>query len=275
VFKSIVPGAAAAALFAGAAQAAAPASPPLAWIITPGDGACRTELELTGRSGAVAPVTLTSDGEVVSIRFAKSELPERAFLPIRIDQKRFSNLMLRSASGEGELVLSQETEAAMRKGATLAVAWLSEEPVSGSLAGSGPGVADLRICGAQAHAQAQARQAAEANAKQRAAEDARARAVAEAQVKAARAQQAAADAERQRVAEVADRQRRDEAAERERVYAEERQRAYEAERARYIDEYQRRRDYEAARAREYDEPRWYPAGPQYYPAFPPAYGRRY
>ena len=282
MLKVFVPGAVVAALIAGAAHAA-PAKPPLAWIITPGDGSCKTVIDLETHSGAVTPIQLTSDGAVVSLRFYRDELPERAFLPIRVDQRRFSNLMLRGGDGHsGELILSEETEAAMRKGSKLAVAWLGDEPLSGSLAGSGPGLADLRTCGAQAATQTHARTTAETERRGRAEADARARAVAEAQVQAARAQAAAAEAERQRVADIAERQKRQEAAEQERVYAEQRQRAYDDSRAAYGYVDDRRAAYEAAERERawreqqyreqqyYEEPRWYPPRPAY-----PVWGRRY
>ncbi|MCR5872912.1 hypothetical protein LRS10_01085 [Phenylobacterium sp. J426] len=267
------------------AAAAAPSRPvAMPWIISPADAACRTQIELTSRSGAVTPVTLTSDGQVVSLTFAKPDLPERAFLPIRVDRNRFSNLVMRRADGvTGELVLSEETEAAMRKGQTLDIAWLSEEPVSATLAGSEQGLTDLRVCGAQIASQARARAAADAEAKARAEEDARKQAVVQAQLEAARAQTAAAEAQRQRVEQEAERQRRQEAQERERVYAEARQREYQRE---YDYEAARRREYEDARRRDWDDepyggdyrpafqPR-YPIYPQAQPSYPPAWGRRW
>ncbi|MGA0605383.1 hypothetical protein ACO2Q0_05220 [Phenylobacterium sp. VNQ135] len=226
--------AALAAATSAAAHAAGPSRPAgLPWVVQPADAACRTELELVARSGAVTPVTLTSDGQIVSLTFAKPDLPERAFLPIRVDRNRYSNLMLRRADGvTGELVLSEETEAAMRKGATLDIAWLGEEPVSTTLAGSEQGLTDLRVCGAQIASQARARATAEAEARARAEEDARKQAVVQAQLEAARAQTAAAEAQRQRVKEEAERQRRQEAQERERAYAEARQREYDYAEAR-------------------------------------------
>lgn len=200
--KSVLPklawaGAACAVLAAGAAQAAG-RSAALPWVITPQGAACRTDLELTGRSGATAPVVLTYDGERLVMKFAKAELPERAFLPIRVDQKPYSNLMQRAADGSGELTLSDATEAAMRKGSTLSIAWLSNEPVSAPLAGSENGLPDLKTCGAQVAGEARERAAAELAEKARAEAEARAQAIAEAQLQAAHAQQAAADAERAR-----------------------------------------------------------------------------
>jgi hypothetical protein len=190
------------------------------WFIKPADDACRTDVELTGRSGATVPATLVSDGQSVVLRFAKEDVPERAFLPIRIDQKPYSNLVLRTEpAGTGELVLSEATQAAMRKGAILQIAWLSNEPVSASLAGSEQGIPDLQTCGAQVFAQHRERLVAEQEAKTRAEADARAQAVVQAQVEAARAQQAAADAERQRLAnQEAQRRWAEQEAERDRIY---------------------------------------------------------
>lgn len=256
--------AAAAALAAGGAPAALEAAIPagLPWVVQPADAACRTQLELAARSGAVTPVTLISDGRVVSLTFAKADLPERAFLPIRIDRVRYSNLVLRQPDGvTGELFLSEEAEAALRKGAVLDIAWLAEEPVSVSLSGSDQGLADLRVCGAQIAAQARARAAAEAEAKARAEEETRREAVVEAQLEAARAQAAAAEAQRRRVEEEAERQRRLEAEQRERLYAEARQRAYDEEAA------ARRRAWEEEQSGYYRAPQpRYPTYPQ--PTYP-------
>ncbi|MBU2151621.1 MAG: hypothetical protein KKE02_11425, partial [Alphaproteobacteria bacterium] len=163
MIKSIIGGAAAAALLSGPAGAAVPAPRPqsFAWVVSPTDTGCRVELELVGRSGGITPVSLISDGQLVSLRFFKDDLPARAFLPIRIDKARFSNLMLRGDGAAGELVLSEETESAMRKGGTLGVAWLSEEPLTASLAGSEQGLSDLRVCGAQTAGRHRERAAAE------------------------------------------------------------------------------------------------------------------
>lgn len=264
VTKILVP-AAGLALAATAAQAAAPArgAPPL-WVVSPAEASCTTQLELVARSGAITPVTLTSDGQIVSLSFAKPDLPERAFLPIRVDRNRYSNLMIRKPDGvTGELVLSEETEAAMRKGQTLDIAWLGEEPASTSLAGSEQGLSDLRVCGAQIATQARARAQAEAQAKARAEQEAREQAVAQAQLEAARAQTAAADAQRQRLAEDAERQRRLEAQERQRQYAE-------AERRRLYEEAERRRQWEEDQSASY-----FPPQPRYpiYPQPGPGYRR--
>ena len=255
MIKWIIGGAATAALLSGPAHAApdprnAPGMSVAAWVITPTDTGCRADLELTGRSGGVTPVSFTSDGQLVSLRFSKADLPARAFLPLRIDRNRFSNLMLRGADGSGELVLSEETLAAMRKGAILDVAWLADEPVSTPLAGSVQGLADLRTCGAQTAQRHRERTAAEAANRDRAEADARAQALAEAQIAVVRAQAAAAEAQRRQVEETAERQRRAEAATQDRLYMEARQRAY-------------------APPAEDDEDRWAPPPRPAYPAYPP------
>ncbi|WP_334165258.1 hypothetical protein [Phenylobacterium sp.] len=245
MFKPILPGAAGLAVLgalAGPALAlpAAPAVaafPSVAWVVSPAEGLCRTDLELAGRSGAVSPVQLVSDGERLSLRFARDGLPEQAFLAVRIDQKRFSNLMTRTADpAVGEMTLSAETEAALRKGSSLDIAWLAAEPVGVSLAGSEQGVADLRTCGAQAASRARARQAAQAAEAQRAADEAHRRAVAEAELQAARAQAEAAEAERRRLVDEAERRRELEDARRQ-------QAAYEAQRQAF-EEAERRRAWE-------------------------------
>lgn len=233
MIREIVGGAVAAALLSsGPAMAAArpSAASALAWVVNPTEAGCRVELELVGRSGAVTPVSLISDGQLISLRFFKEDLPARAFLPIRIDKARFSNLMLRGENGAGELVLSEETEAAMRKGGSLGVAWLSEEPLTVSLAGSEQGLADLKVCGAQTASRHRERLAAEQAARDRAEAETRAKALNEAQLAAVKAQTAAAEAQRREVEEAAQRQRRVEAAAQERTYAEDRRRAYEDER---------------------------------------------
>jgi len=259
----------------GCAAAATPSTPhlePPGWLITPGEAACRTELELTGRSGAVSPVALVSDGGQVSLRFAMEEVSERAFLPIRVDQKAYPNLVLRADTPKiAQMALSDETLAAMRKGGTLQIAWLSEEAVRTSLAGAAQGLADLRTCGAQVAAQHRARIAAQEEARGRAAQDARARALADEQLAAARAQTAAAEAERQRLA-----------AETARLTAQAEQAQAEADRQRSLSladqqraELQRRR----AQAAYYDEedaprPQWVPPRPVYsYRPYDPRYDR--
>ena|SRR5579862_680168 len=187
-----------------------------AWAIVPEETQCHTDFELVARSGAVAPVALVSDGERVSLRFTKEGVPTQAFLPLRIDQKPYSNLVQRTGDeGLAVMGLSDETLAALRHGKTLQIAWLTDEAMSASLSGASQGIADLKTCGVQVSAQYHAREA------QREAQ--RARAVAEEQLAAAQAvrrkataeaeqltaqaaqQRAAADAERQRT--IADRQR--------------------------------------------------------------------
>lgn len=259
MIRVIIGGAVAAALLSGPAQAAAArpsaTTSALAWVVNPTDAGCRVDLELVGRSGAITPVSLISDGQLISLRFFKEDLPARAFLPIRIDRARFSNLMLRGENGAGELVLSEETEAAMRKGGALGVAWLTEEPLTASLAGSEQGLADLKICGAQTAARQRERLAAQQAARDRAEAEARAKALNEAQLAAVQAQTAAAEAQRRQVEEAAARQRRVEAAAQERAYAEARQRAYEQE---------RRGVYQSPDYDE-DDPRWAPARPAWTP----------
>jgi len=217
-----------------AANLAAPA-----WAIAPEDAACRMEFELTGRSGAIAPVALVSDGYRVALRFAKAGMPAEAFLPIRVDGKPFANLVQRAGEeGIAVMSLSDETLGAMRHGKTLQIAWLSEESVSGSLAGAGQGISDLKTCGAQVAADHRAREAELEASRARQAAEARAKAVSDEQLRAARAQTAAADAERQRVAALAQRA----TAEAEELAAQaEQQRAYaDAERQRAADEQRQR-----------------------------------
>lgn len=263
MIRAIIGGAVAAALLSGETVAARPPqrSNP-AWVVTPTEAGCRVELELSGRSGAVAPVSLTSDGELLSLRFSKADLPARAFLPIRIDKAPYANLMLRSEDDTGELVLSEETERALRKGGTLGIAWLGAEPMTTSLTGSEQGLVDLRTCGAQAASRHRERAAAQQAARDRAEAEARAKAITEAQLAAVRAQTEAAEAQRRQVEEAAERQRRLEAAEAERAYQEARQRAYEEE---------RRRAWERQRAYDDAEARWEPPARPYQPRYDERY----
>ena len=298
MIKMIIGGVAAAALLSGLALAApartpSPKAPPArtpgaraqaaapTWVVIPTETGCRMDLELTARSGAITPVSLLSDGQLVSLKFFKEDLPARAFLPIRVDRARFSNLMLRGDAGAGELVLSEETEAAMRKGSTLSVAWLTEEPLSASLGGSEQGLLDLRVCGAQTAQRHRDHATADLVARDRAQAEARAKAVTDAQLAAIQAQAAAADAqrrqveqasERQRLADAeaaAERQRRADAAVQSQAYEEARQRAYD-------DPAARRRAYERQIEDEEDDAydRWAPPPRPYYPPpYPPV--RRY
>lgn len=283
--KSIIGGAAAAVLLSGPilvagpahaapsrppARAPAPARPAaLAWVVTPTDTGCRTDLELTSRSGAVTPVSLTSDGQLVSLRFFKEDLPARAFLPLRVDKARYSNLMLRGADGSGELVLSEETEAAMKKGGILGVAWLTDEPLSAPLAGSEQGLADLRVCGAQTAGRYREKLMADQTARDRAETEARAKALADAQLAAVKAQAAVADAQRRQVEETAERQRRADEDARARQVEQARldqEHADEASQQRAYDD-ERRRAYQAPSPDDEDDPQYTPPpAPRYWPA---------
>jgi len=269
--KSLVCGAALGAAvcgWAGLGSAATPPQPRLeapGWVIVPGEAVCRTELELTGRSGAVSPVALVSDGKQVSLRFAMEEAPERAFLPIRVDQKAYANLVLRGDVPKVSVMgLSDETLAAMRKGGTLQIAWLSEEAVRASLAGAAQGISDLRTCGAQVSAQHRARLAAQDEVRARAAQEARAKAVADEQLAAARAQTAAAEAQRQRLRADADRATAEAQQAQARVQADQ-QRAEAQRRRAYVGYYD---DDDAPRAQ------WIPPRPAYtYRPYDPRYDR--
>ncbi|RAK58845.1 hypothetical protein DJ021_03035 [Phenylobacterium hankyongense] len=195
-----------AAMSAGPALAAAPRPESPAWVITPAEDSCHTEIELVGRSGQTAQVTLTSDGQQLALVFAKDDLPARAFLTLRVDQKPYANLVVRKANPKlADMVLSEETQAALRRGSNLQISWLTQEPVSAALGGSEQGLADLRTCGAQVATQHRAQLAQAQEARARADADARAQALADAQLAAAKAQAAAAtaEAERQRAAQQA------------------------------------------------------------------------
>jgi len=199
VFLTVAMAAVAGPLAVGRAAAAGLEAP--AWAITPEDAACHTDIELTARSGAIAPIALISDGDRVALRFAKEGVPSQAFLPIRVDGKPFANLVQRTGEeGVAVMNLSDETLAALRHGKTLQVAWLSDEAVSASLSGAGQGLTDLKTCGAQVATQHRAREAELDAQHARAQADARAKAVADEQLATARAQTAAAEAERQRIA---------------------------------------------------------------------------
>jgi hypothetical protein len=179
-----------------------------AWAITPEDAACHTDLELVSRSGAVAPITLISDGDHVALRFAREGMPSEAFLPIRVDGKPYSNLVQRTGEeGLAVMNLSDDTLAALRHGKVLQVAWLADEAVSASLAGASQGIVDLRSCGAQVASQHRIRETELDVQRAKAQAETRAKAVADEQLAAARAQTAAAEADRQRVAAEAERAR--------------------------------------------------------------------
>jgi hypothetical protein len=176
------------------------------WAVTPEDSVCHTELELVSRSGAIAPVAFVSDGEHVALRFTRAGVPSEAFLPIRVDGKPFSNLVRRDGDeGLALMSLSDDTIAALRRGKTLQIAWLSDEAVSASLSGAGQGFVDLKGCGAQVMGQRRARETQAENDRLRQQGEARAKAVADEQLRAARAQAATAEAERDRIAAEAQR----------------------------------------------------------------------
>jgi hypothetical protein len=201
VIKALLSAAAAASLAATAAHAETPA-----WVVTPAAEGCRTELELAGASGVVAPVALVSDGEAVQLVFRKADAPERAFLPIRVDHRPYANLVLRQDDGKTAVMqLSAETLTALRKGGALQISWLAEEPVQVGLAGSEQALADLRTCGAQVAARNRSQQAARREAEARAAAEARAQALADEQLAAVKAQKEAAEATARRAAAEAER----------------------------------------------------------------------
>lgn len=244
MIRTLLSGAAAALL---ATSAAAAPAPPV-WVVNPGADDCHIELELVGASGATVSATLASDGERVDLTFARADAPERAFLPIRVDQKPFANLVLRQADGAtATMQLSAESLAALGKGATLQIGWLADEPVVMGLKGSEQGLADLRTCGAQVAQRFRAQEAAQEQARARAAADARAQALADEQLAAVQAQKAAAEAAADRDAAEAERLRAAADAERQRAQAE-------VERARQQAEAE---SYPYARVRDYrDDPRY-------------------
>lgn len=213
MFKGMLGGAALTALFTGCAVAA-PAQPQSqVWVVTPAADSCRTDIDLVGRSGMSAQVTLVSDGAHVELRFGKDEVPQRAFLPIRVDQKPYANLMLRMENPkEGAMTLSEETLEALRKGKSLSIAWLADEPVSAMLGGSEQGLTDLTTCGAQVSAQHKIDVAARDEAKAREDAEARAKAVTDEQLAAAKAAKEAAEATKARETAEADRLNAEQAA---------------------------------------------------------------
>lgn len=209
MFKALVCGALSAGAMAAPAMAApAAAAPVLSWIITPDQDSCHTDIELLGRSNNPATVSLVSNGQQVLLKFTKDDMPNRAFLPIEIDRKPYSNLLTRMEDPKvATMTLSDDTLAALRKGGALLIAWLEDEPVTASLAGSQQGLTDLTTCGAQVAAQYQAQQQAKAQAEQRAEAEARARQLAQAQLAVVEAQKKAADAEARKASEEARRQK--------------------------------------------------------------------
>jgi hypothetical protein len=264
VFRYIVTGAFAAALLAGACQAA-PAPAPnsvFTWIVSPDEDSCHTDIELLGRSSnEPAQIVLISDGQKVQLKFIKDDMPSRAFLAIDIDKKPYSNLLTRLENPKiGIMTLTDETVAALRKGGSLLIAWLADEPVSAKLTGSEQGLNDLRICGAQVNAQYRANFAAKQEAGARAEAQAQAKRLADEQVALVRAQKDAAEAQAQQVAEQTRRQQAEADAQRQQA---------EQDRLRAIDEERQR---QADAAREDYQRRYYPPRPTYPP---PGYYRPY
>lgn len=262
MIRYIVPGVLAAAVMAGASMAA-PAQPQsFAWIVSPDEDSCHTEIELTGKSGATSQVELTSDGQWVQLKFAKDEMPKRAFLALDIDKKPYSNLLLRMENPKvGAMTLSEETLNALKKGGTLLIAWLADEPMSARLSGSEQAITDLRTCGAQVAAQYRANLAAKQETEARAAADARAKQLADEQLALVKAQKEAAEAQAQQVA--AETKRREAEAQRQQAALDEqRQQALEDQRQQQLGEQRRAAD---EQRQEYLR-RYYP---QYAP--PPGY----
>jgi hypothetical protein len=260
VFRYLVPGVLAAVAIAGASQAApAPATNSVfTWIVTPDEDSCHTEIELLGKANEPAQISLASDGEHIILKFTKDEMPKRAFLAIDIDKKPYSNLLTRMENPKvGTMVLSDETVAALRKGGSLLIAWLSDEPVSAKLTGSEQGLNDLKICGAQVAAQYRANLAAKQEAQAREAANARAKQLADEQLALVRAQKEAAEAQAAKIAEETRQQ----------------QAVADAERQRQATEAQRQADQERAeQERQQYLQRYYPPRPTYPP---PGYYRPY
>lgn len=206
MIRYLLTGVLAAAVSAGASMAA-PAPPPnsvFTWIVTPDEDSCHTDIELLGKSTAPSSIALASDGQQVTLKFPKDDMPKRAFLAIDIDRKPYSNLLTRLESPKtGVMVLSDETIAAMRKGGSLLIAWLADEPLSARLAGSEQGLTDLKVCGAQVNAQYRANLAARQESEARAAAEARAKQLADEQVALVRAQKQAVEAQAAKLADEA------------------------------------------------------------------------
>jgi hypothetical protein len=231
---------AAAAAGVGASQAApsATANAVFTWIVTPDEDSCHTDIELLGKSNEPSSVSLASDGQQVMLRFAKPDLPKRAFLAIDIDRKPYSNLFTRQENSKlGVMVLSDETVAALRKGGTLLVAWLADEPVSAKLTGSEQGIADLKVCGAQVAAQHRAALAARREAEVRAAADARAKELADEQVALVRAQKKAAEAQAAKLAQETRQVQAQAEAQRQQAYEDQQRQQAEQQRQEYLQRY--------------------------------------
>jgi hypothetical protein len=254
----MLPGAAAAAMLAASAHAAPAPSPVFTWIVTPDEDSCHTDIELVSKIGVEpAIIQLASDGEHVVLRFTKEDVPKKAFLAIDIDKKPYSNLLTRMENPKvATMTLSDETLAALRRGGTLLIAWLADQPMSASLAGSEQGLNDLKVCGAQVSAQYRANLAAKQEAQARADADARAKQLAEEQLAAVRAQKEAAQAEAAKAEQETKRQQAQEDLIRQQQAEADRQRQAQQEQQ----EYQRR---------------YYPPQPSYPPSYQPGYYRPY
>ncbi|MDB5443068.1 MAG: hypothetical protein JWP73_1444 [Phenylobacterium sp.] len=237
MIRYLLSGALAVAMLGGSAMAAPAASSVFTWIITPDEDSCHTDIELIGRSNNPAMISLVSDGEHVQLKFAKDEMPKRAFLAVDIDKKPYSNLLTRLDPKVGTMTLSDETLTALRKGGTLLIAWLADEPVSAKLTGSEQGLNDLRICGAQVSGQYRAQVAARQDAQARVAAEARAKQLADEQLALVRAQKKAAEAQTQQVAQETRRQQAEADAQRQRAEEEDQVRAAEARRQEYLQRY--------------------------------------
>jgi DNA segregation ATPase FtsK/SpoIIIE-like protein len=231
-----------AAAVAGAGPSSAAPSPPansvFTWIVTPDEDSCHTDIELLGKSAEPSNVSLASDGQQVTLRFAKDDLPKRAFLAIDIDKKPYSNLFTRLESPKvGVMVLSDETVTAMRKGGSLLIAWLADEPVSAKLTGSEQGINDLKVCGAQVNAQYRASLAARQEAEARAAAETRAKQLAEEQVALVRAQKEAAEAQAAKLAEETRQAQAQADAQRQQALEEQQRQQAEQQRQEYLQRY--------------------------------------
>ena len=238
MIRYLLSGAVAVAMLGGSAMAAPAASSVFTWNITPDEDNCHTAIELIGRSNNPAMISLVSDGEHVQLKFAKDEMPKRAFLAVDIDKKPYSNLLTRLENPKiGTMTLSDETLTALRKGGTLLIAWLADEPVSAKLTGSEQGLNDLKICGAQVSAQHHAQVAARQEAQARAAAEARAKQLADEQVALVRAQKNAAEAQAQQVAQETRRQQAEADDQRQRAEEEAQVRAAQAQRQEYLQRY--------------------------------------
>jgi hypothetical protein len=181
------------------AVAPAPAPPPPPWVVSPNERSCNANLQLTGPSGALTQIAFVSDGGHTILMFTKDEIAEKAFLPLMIDHKPYSNLVQRLPNAKfGAMTLSDEALAALRQGKTLEIDWLASEPITMPLGAADQGLTDLNICGKQVFGQFQAAQATAANQKAHADAAMRAKTESDARIAAAEAQKKAAEAERRR-----------------------------------------------------------------------------